>query len=72
MICNKLNNKTMTQEELDILNTIPNEDDKVKFINECYQKMLDKLDLDPMVQQISDYCNRHIMHEMKKNYGRNY
>lgn len=32
----------MTQEEFDILNTIPNEEDKVKFINECYQKRLDK------------------------------
>ena len=71
MICNILNNKTMTQEELDILNTITNEEDKVKFINECYQKMLDKGNLES-VQQISDYCDRHIMNEMKKKYGRNY
>ena len=62
----------MTQEELDILKTIPNEEDKINFIDECYQKMLDNLDLEPMVQQISDYCNRHIMNEMMKKYGRNY
>lgn len=56
----------MTQEELDILNTITNEEDKVKFINECYQKMLDNLNLERMVQQISDYCDKHIMNEMLK------
>ena len=62
----------MKQEELDILKTIPNEEDKIKFIDECYQKRLDNLDYTPMVQQISDYCNRHIMNEMMKIYGRNY
>ena len=62
----------MTQEEFDILKTIPNEEDKIKFIDECYQKRLDNLDFTPLIQQFSDYCDRHIMYELKKKYGRNY
>lgn len=54
----------MTQEELNKLKEITNEEARLEFINDCYHKMLDRLDLEPIIQQISDYCDKHIMEKI--------
>lgn len=56
----------MTQEELNKLKEITDEEAKLEFIDDCNRKMLDRLDYSPIVQDIADYCNKTIIEKILK------